>query len=140
MGNVDSLIAQNKWNRLTFPIFKVGNLDLGNVYRTPPWDDLLDEYLDNYFYELLNKLFINIWNKTCLALPGPIIELYTYFDSKIKYKRRRLCIQCIKILVKKSPDNNGDYKLGLNWAKLSSRWDWTLIKSNIYLVSLYLIW
>ena len=30
-------------------------------------------------------------------------------------------------------------KLGLSWAKLSSSWDWTLIKSNLYLVSLYLI-
>ena len=31
-------------------------------------------------------------------------------------------------------------KLGLSWAKLSSSWDWTLIKSNIHLVYLYLIW
>ena len=31
-------------------------------------------------------------------------------------------------------------KLGLSWAKLSSSWDWTLIKFDIHLVSLYLIW
>ena len=35
MGNVDPQIVKKRLNRLTFPIFKVGNLDLGNVYRTP---------------------------------------------------------------------------------------------------------
>ena len=31
-------------------------------------------------------------------------------------------------------------KLGLNWAKLSSSWDWTLVLFSVDLVSLELIW
>ena len=49
MGNVDHHVSLDNWNGLTFPIFKVGNLDLGNVYRTPFWIRLgrLDRFVDS---------------------------------------------------------------------------------------------
>ena len=34
----------------------------------------------------------------------------------------------------------GENKLGLNWAKLSSNWDWTLLSFFVDLVSLDIVW